>query len=111
MARKPRIAPVVARTPHALAEWRSLADEEYAEFCAIDLFLAKTDAELCAAAAAYPEQILGFLARMSRIEDRRALQQRAMTALMERIRMAMIQAEIEAGMDHAHAKAAWGSLP
>jgi hypothetical protein len=94
----------------ALAEWRSLADQEFAEFCAIELFLAKTDAELSAAVLEYPKQMLGFLARLARIESRRALQHQAMTELMARIQMAMIQAEADLAPDLPHPAAARGSL-
>ena len=94
----------------ALAEWRSLADQEFAEFCAIELFLAKTDAELSAAVLEYPRQMLGFLARIARIESRRALQHQAMTELMARIQMAMIQAEADLAPDLPHPAAARGSL-
>lgn len=78
-------------TRQALAAWRSLADQEFAEFCAIDQFLAKSDAELAAAVLHYPRQVRGFLARLMRIEHRRTAQQQTMTDLIARIEMALIQ--------------------
>lgn len=105
------IRPVAAPTPQALAEWRSLADQEFAEFCAIELFLAKSDAELSAAVAAYPRQVLGFLERITRLEDRRALQQQAMTELLARMQMALMQVETGPGLDLSHPVTAWGTLP
>ncbi len=89
----------VSPTPQALAEWRSLADQEFAAFCTIESFLAKTDAELADAALAYPRQIAGFLERMTRMENRRSLQHQVTIELMARLQMAMIEAEIGSGRE------------
>lgn len=98
-------------TPRALAEWRSLADQDFAAFCTIELFLAKTDAELAAAVMEYPKQILGFLARIARIESCLAVQQQAMTELMARIEVAMMQTDADPRLDLAHGGAGWGRAP
>ena len=97
-------------TRQALAAWRSLADQEFAEFCAIDQFLAKSDAELAAAVLHYPRQVRGFLARLMRIEHRRTAQQQTMTDLIARIEMALIQVETDPTRELT-GKMAWGVLP
>jgi len=79
--------------PLNLAEWRSVADQEYAEFRVIQSFLAKTDAELMAAAQAYPRQILGLLARVSRLQLRRAAQHETAALLVGRLHAAMLKAD------------------
>ncbi|MGA3401122.1 MAG: hypothetical protein ABSC95_18050 [Acetobacteraceae bacterium] len=101
----------VSPTPQALAEWRLVADQEFATFCTIELFLAKSDAELSAAVLAYPRQIVGFLERIARMEHRRALQHQAMIELMTRIQMAMMEAENESGRDLRPPATARGDVP
>jgi hypothetical protein len=55
-------------------------------------FVARSDAELAAAVAAHPREMLGFVARLSRLQQRRAAQQQAMAALLERMHQAMLRA-------------------
>jgi hypothetical protein len=79
-----------AGTPATLAEWRLQADDDFAAFRMAELFLAMTDAELAAAAAEFPRQIAGTLARIGRIKQRLAAQYDRMTAtvaLLERARL------------------------
>jgi hypothetical protein len=86
-----------ARTPETLAEWQSLAAQEFAAFGTVQQLLARTDAELVTAALEFPQQLRGTLAWMATMEDRLALQRHAVTTLMERLRMAMTRAAVEAG--------------
>ena len=73
--------------PKSLAEWRSLSDDDFGAFRTIELFLAMTDAELETAAAEFPKQISGTLARIGRIRRRMLAQYDTVTtamALLER---------------------------
>ena len=74
-------------TPKTRAEWRSLADDEFGAFRMIELFLTMSDAELLIAAADFPKQIGGTVARIARIKRRLAAQYDLATtavALLER---------------------------
>ena len=74
-------------TPGTRAEWRSLADDDFGAFRTIELFLAMTDAELETAAAEFPRQIGGTIARIGRIKRRLSKQYdtvTTVTALLER---------------------------
>jgi hypothetical protein len=73
--------------PKTLAEWRSLADDDFGAFRMIELFLVMTDAELATAAVEFPKQIGGTLARIGRIRQRLLAQYdtvTTVTALLER---------------------------
>jgi hypothetical protein len=74
-------------TPKTLAEWRSLSDADFGAFRTIELFLTMTDAELKTAAAEFPRQIGGTIARIGRIRRRLLAQYdtaTTATALLER---------------------------
>ena len=73
--------------PGTRAEWRSLADDDFGAFRTMELFLAMTDAELETAAAEFPRQIGGTIARIGRIKRRLSKQYDTVTivtALLER---------------------------
>jgi hypothetical protein len=74
-------------TPGSLAEWRSLADDDFGAFRMIELFIAMTDTERETAAAEFPRQIGGTVARIARLKHRLAGQYDTVTtalALLER---------------------------
>lgn len=74
-------------TPQTLAEWRLQADDDFASFRMVELFLAMTDAELENAAVEFPRQIAGTVARIRRLKQRLTAQYNkvtAMVALLER---------------------------
>jgi hypothetical protein len=74
-------------TPKTLAEWRLVSDDDFGVFRTIELFLAMTDAELETAAAEFPRQIGGTIARIVRIRRRLLAQHDTVTiamALLER---------------------------
>jgi hypothetical protein len=76
-------------TPKTLAEWRSQADDDFAAFRMVELFLAMTDAELATAVAEFPRQITGTAARIAQMKRRLAAQYDKVTAavaLLERAR-------------------------
>lgn len=75
-------APLVSGS---LAAWRTEADADYAMLHMIAQFNAKTDAELAAAAAAFPRQVGGMRDRLTRMEARLAQRQDAVTALLDRL--------------------------
>jgi hypothetical protein len=90
-----RSGPPVSGTPvgmpNTLAEWRQVADDDFASFRMIELFLGMTDAELATAATDFPRQIAGTVARIGRIKQRLAAQYDKATAtiaLLERARLA-----------------------
>lgn len=86
-------------TPRTLAEWRALADDEFGAFRTIELFLAMTDAELRVAAAEFPRQIGGTLARIGRIKRRLAAQYDTVTTAAALLERALARATAEHG-DH-----------
>lgn len=90
----------------SLAAWRSQADEAFAEFWAIRRFVAVTDAELATAVQTYRPQIIGFLERISRMQQQRAAQDRAIAAVIARLHAAMLRAASAAEapqlLPHAH---------
>jgi hypothetical protein len=76
-----------AAVPKTLAEWRSLADEDFGAFRMIELFLGMTDAELETAATEFPKQIGGTTERISGLKRRLADRYDSVTtvaALLER---------------------------
>jgi hypothetical protein len=82
-----RAAAECVGTPATLAEWKSMADDDFGMFRTIELFLAMTDAELETAAAKFPKQIEGTIARIGRIRRRLSSQYdtvTTVTALLER---------------------------
>jgi hypothetical protein len=88
-----------AAIPKTLADWRLQADDDFAALRMAELFLAMTDAELATAAAEFPRQIAGTVARIGRIKQRLAAQYDRVTAavaLLERVRE---QASIEPGSE------------
>jgi len=94
----------------SLAAWRSQADEEFAEFRAVDRFLAATDAEIAAAWQTYPRQLLGFLERISRMQQRRALQDQAMAMMMARVHATLLQAAAQPPQPTGAVRRQWPSL-
>jgi hypothetical protein len=78
-------------TPATLAEWRLLADSDFGMFRTIELFLAMTDAELASAAAEFPNQIGGTVARIAGIKRRLAAQYDAVTTILALLDRAIIR--------------------
>jgi hypothetical protein len=85
------------RTPDTLAEWQAVAGQEFAAFGTVAQLLARSDAELLAAAGEFPQQLQGTLTRLTAVDNRLALQRYAVTTLMVRLRMAMTRAAVDAG--------------
>ena len=71
-----------AGTPTTLAEWRALADDDYGVFRTIELFLAMTDADLVRAAAEFPKQIGGTVARIAGMKRRLGAQYDTVTTIL-----------------------------
>jgi hypothetical protein len=88
-----------AGIPKTLAEWRLQADDDFAALRMAELFLAMTDAELAAAAAEFPRQIAGTVARIGRIKQRLAARYDRVTAAAALLERARQQAVGEAGTD------------
>jgi hypothetical protein len=86
-------------TPKTLAEWRLLADDDFGAFRMIELFLAMSDAELSIAAADFPRQIAGTVARIARIKRRLAAQYDTVTAALRLLERAMARAVADPGSD------------
>jgi hypothetical protein len=86
-------------TPKTLAEWRLQADDEFAAFRMVELFLGMTDAELVAAVAEFPRQITGTVARIGRIKQRLAAQYDKVTAAVALLERARLQAAADAEPD------------
>jgi hypothetical protein len=78
-----------------LAEWRAGADDDFGAFRMIELFLGMTDAELLNAAADFPKQIGGTIARIGRIKRRLAIQYDTVTTALALLERAM--ARVAAG--------------
>ena len=83
--------------PKTLAAWRSLADEDFGTFRTIDSFLARTDEELAAAAAAFPKQLGGTVARLARLRERLKAQADAVAEVQILLRRALARAGGAAG--------------
>jgi hypothetical protein len=83
--------------PKTLAEWRSLADDEFGAFRMIELFLVMTDAELTSAAGDFPKQFGGTVARLARIKRRLAAQYDTVTTAMALLQRAMARVAAEPG--------------
>ncbi len=81
-----------ADLPKTLAEWRSLADDDFGMFRTIELFLAMTEAELEIAAAEFPKQIGGTIARIDRIKRRLSAQYDTVTTVTALLRRALARA-------------------
>jgi hypothetical protein len=94
-----RSGPPVSGTPagplHTLAEWRLQADDDFASFRMVELFLAMTDAELATAATDFPKQIAGTVARIGRIKQRLAAQYDKVTATVALLERAQLVARSE----------------
>jgi hypothetical protein len=86
-------------TPRTLAQWRVQGDDEFGAFRMIELFLAMTDVELQTAAAEFPRQISGTVARIARIKRRLAAQYNTLTAVMALLERAMARAAADARDD------------
>jgi hypothetical protein len=82
-------------TAKTLAEWRSQADDDFAAFRMVELFLAMTDAELVTAAAEFPRQVAGTVARIARFKQRLAAQYDAVTAAVALLERAQASATPE----------------
>ena len=97
-----KVGPVAnghAGIPKTLAEWRLQADDDFAALRMAELFLAMTDAELATAAAEFPKQLAGTVARIGRIKQRLALQYDRATAAVALLERAQKQASDDAGSD------------
>jgi hypothetical protein len=88
-----------AGIPKTLAEWRLQADDDFAALRMAELFLAMTDAELATAAAEFPRQVSGTVARIRRIKQRLAGQYDRVTAAVALLERAREQVSDEAGTD------------
>jgi hypothetical protein len=87
------------RTPETLGEWQALAAQEFGIFGMVQQLLRRTDTQLTAAALDFPDQVDGALARLEKLEARLVQQCCAVTALVERLHMAVTQAiEAEAAL-------------
>ena len=86
-------------TPKTLAEWRLQADDDFAAFRMVELFLAMTDVELVAAAAEFPRQIAGTVARIGRIKQRLAAQYDRVTTAVALLERAQLQASASGETD------------
>jgi hypothetical protein len=86
-------------TPRTLAQWRAQGDDELGAFRMIELFLAMTDVELQTAAAEFPRQISGTVARIARIKRRLAAQYNTVTVAMVLLERAMARAVANAKND------------
>lgn len=85
--------------PKTLAEWRLQTDDEFAVLRMVELFLAMPDAELVTAAAGFPKQINGTVARIGRIKQRLAAQYDRVTAAVAVLQRAQLQASADAETD------------
>jgi hypothetical protein len=68
--------------PRTLAEWRSLADDDFGAFRMIEHFLGMTDTELETVAAEFPRQIAGTVGRILRLKKRLAARYDAVTSVV-----------------------------
>ena len=91
--------PEHAPIPKTLAEWRLQADDDFAAFRMVELFLAMTDVELAKAVAEFPRQITGTVERIWRIKQRLAAQYDRVTAAVALLERAKVQAAKDAGTD------------
>jgi len=87
-------APVASGEPRTLPGWRAQADEDFGLFRTIELFLGMTDAELEHAAAEFPRQIGGTVARIAAIKRRLATQYDTVTTVVALLERAISRAEI-----------------
>ena len=78
--------------PRTLAEWRSLADDDFGAFRMIEHFLGMTDEELEAAAVEFPKQIGGTMGRINRIKKRLAARYDAVTTVTVLLERALARA-------------------
>jgi hypothetical protein len=88
-----------AAVPKTLAEWRSLADEDFGAFRMIGLFLGMTDAELETAATEFPKQIGGTMERISGLKRRLADRYDSVTTVAALLERAMARAADKGGTD------------
>jgi hypothetical protein len=84
-----------AEAAKTLAEWRLQADDDFASFRMVELFLAMTDAELANAVAEFPRQVAGTVARIGRIKQRLATQYDKVTATLALLERAQDSARTE----------------
>jgi len=87
--------------PATLAEWRSLADDDFGAFRMIEQFLGMTDEELETAAAEFPKQIGGTVTRISRLKKRLAARYDAVTTVMTLLERAQARATARAEAEDA----------
>jgi hypothetical protein len=85
--------------PNALAEWRAQADDDFAAFRMVEVFLSMTDADLAAAVEEFPRQIAGTVARIGRIKRRLASQYDRVTAAIALLDRAQLMGSADTGPD------------
>lgn len=79
--------------PGTLAQWRLQAEDDLAAVRMAELFLAMPDAELMAAAAEFPRQIAGTVARIAGVKQRLAARYDKLTAAIAVLERAVAAAE------------------
>jgi hypothetical protein len=84
-----------AGMPRTLADWRLQADDDFASFRMVELFLAMTDAELATAATDFPRQIAGTVARVGHLKQRLTAQYDKVTATIALLERAQLAARSE----------------
>jgi hypothetical protein len=92
--------------PKTLAEWRSLADEDFGAFRMIEHFLGLTDAELETAAAEFPKQIGGTMKRIACLKSQLAVRYDAATTVSALLERAMARVTAGTSIERAAAKLA-----
>jgi hypothetical protein len=92
--------------PKTLAEWRSLADDDFGAFRMIEHFLGLTEAELETAAAEFPRQIGGTMKRIACLKSQLAVRYDAATTVSALLERAMARATASTSNDRTPAKLA-----
>ena len=98
--------PDFAAMPKTLAEWRSLADEDFGVFRVIDHFLGMTDADLETAAAEFPKQIGGTMRRIAGLKSQLAMRYDAVTTVNALLKRAMARVAAGTAIDRPATKIA-----
>jgi hypothetical protein len=91
--------PDCSAMPKTLAEWRSLADEDFGAFRTIDHFLGMTEADLETAAAEFPKQIGGTMRRIACLKSRLAMRYDAATTVNALLERAMARVAASTAID------------
>ncbi len=102
---RPRKTTECPAVPKTLAEWRSLADDDFGAFRMIDQFLGMTDAELEMVAAQFPRQIDGTIGRIARIKQRLAQRYDMVATAASLLERAARRASASEGADQPPIKA------